>query len=150
MGARVDARALVADVLVVDGEGLGPGDVGRARMDHHRGVQSVEGAAVEHEDLPAAAFLGGRAENGDGEPELVGNVGQPGGRANCRRGDDVVPARVAQPGQRVGEPGTGPVLLPGDLSMGMDAVAEFEQLAGGGCDPGSGPAPGSHWSPGTP
>jgi hypothetical protein len=37
---------------MVDGEGLGPGGIGRAGVDHHRGVQPVEGAAVEHEDLP--------------------------------------------------------------------------------------------------
>jgi hypothetical protein len=44
---------------MVDGEGLGPGGIGGAGMDHHRGVQPVEGAAVEHENLPASAFLGG-------------------------------------------------------------------------------------------
>jgi hypothetical protein len=75
----VRGRAAVADVLVVDGEGLGPGGVGRAGVDHHRGVQPVEGAAVEHEDLPAAAFLGGGAEHGDGElDQLVGGGGDPG------------------------------------------------------------------------
>ena len=61
VGGRVRGLAAIADVLVVDGEGLGPGGVGRAGVDHHRGVQPVEGAALEHEDLPAAALLGGGA-----------------------------------------------------------------------------------------
>ncbi len=89
-------RAPVADVLMVDGEGLGPGGIGGAGVDHHRGVQPVEGAAIEHEDLPAAAFLGGGAEHGDGEPELVGQAGQAG--ADGGGGDDVVAAGVAEPG----------------------------------------------------
>ena len=42
------------------------------RVDHHRRVDVVEDAGVEHEHLAAAALLGRRAEHPDGEAELVG------------------------------------------------------------------------------
>jgi len=44
----------------------------------------------------------------------------------------------------------GPVFGPGGLGVGVDAVAELEQLVGGGADPGPGLVFGGHWSPGTP
>jgi hypothetical protein len=58
--------------------------------------------------------------------------------------------RVAEPVQRAGEPADGPVFPPGGLGVGVDAVAELEQLVGGGGDPESGLVFGGHWSPGTP
>jgi hypothetical protein len=57
--------------------------------------------AVEHVYLPAAAFLRGGPEYGDGEPELVGHARQAGGGADRAGSDDVVAAGVTEPGQRV-------------------------------------------------
>jgi hypothetical protein len=37
--------------------------LGRPRVDHHGGVDAVEGAPLEHEDLAAAALLGRRAQH---------------------------------------------------------------------------------------
>ncbi len=45
-------------------------------VDHHGRVESVEGTAFEHEDLPAAALFGRGAEEGDGQPQVVGEGGQ--------------------------------------------------------------------------
>ena len=79
----------------VSSRSLGPG------VDHHRGVHAVEVAGVDQVDLAAAALLRGRAQQHDGEVELVGDRGQPDGGAERRRGDDVVAAGVADVGQRV-------------------------------------------------
>ena len=73
----------------------------RPGVHHHGGVDAAEGAALEHEDLTAAAFLGGSAEHADGEPEFVRHRGQGQSGPHRRGRDDVVPAGVADGGQRV-------------------------------------------------
>ena len=70
-------------------------------MHHHRDVEAVEGAAVEHQDLAPAAFLRGRAEDDHGRVDLVGDTREPDRRAHRARRDDVVPARVPDVGERV-------------------------------------------------
>ena len=57
---------------------VGPG------VDHHRGVDAVEGAALEHEHLAAAALLGRGAEHAHGEPEVVGHARPAPGRRRRR------------------------------------------------------------------
>ena len=43
-------------------------------MHHHRGVHAGERAALEQEDLAAAALLGRRADDADREPDVVGDA----------------------------------------------------------------------------
>ena len=96
-------------VRLAPGEGhveVGHGEAGRQALgrpgvDHHRRVHAGEGAALEHEDLAAAALLGRRAEHADGEPEVVGHLGQRQAGPDGGRGDDVVAAGVAHVGERV-------------------------------------------------
>ena len=45
-----------------------------ARVDHHGDVDAREDAAVEQQDLAAAALLGRRPDDGDGEPDVVGDA----------------------------------------------------------------------------
>src|SRR5687768_8552536 len=135
-------------------------------MDHHRRVHAVEGAALEHEDLAAAALLGRRAEHLHRDAEVVGQRSQRHSRAHARGGDDVVAARVPDAGQRVvfgadadhkraaacrrhkgggqvaharldveppvrqqlGTPCGGTLLLEAELGVGVDPVAEIDQL----------------------
>ena len=92
-GVRGPAR--VVDLEVVDGQAGGDEAVLGPGVDHHRGVGAVEGAALEEQDLAAAALLGRRAEHGDGEAEVVGHAGQGHPRPERRGGDEVVPAGVA-------------------------------------------------------
>ena len=47
----------------------------RPGVHHHGGVHAAEGAAFEHEHLPAAALLSRGAEDADGELELVRHSG---------------------------------------------------------------------------
>ena len=68
---------------------------------HHRGVDAVEGAPVEQEDLAPAALLGGRAEDAHREAEVVGHPGECQAGADGGGGDDVVAAGMAHAGQRV-------------------------------------------------
>ena len=75
--------------------------LGGPRVHHHGGVHAGEGAALEHEDLAAAALLGRGAEHPDAESDVVGDRGQGQPRADGRGRDDVVPAGVAHVGQSV-------------------------------------------------
>jgi len=68
---------------------------------HHRGVDAGEGAALEHEDLAAAAFLGGGAEHSHGDPEVVGERRQRERRRDRSGRDHVVPAGMSDAGQGV-------------------------------------------------
>ena len=61
-GRGVGGPARVVDVEVVDGQAGGDEPVLGPGVDHHRRVGAVEGAALEQEDLAAAALLGRRAE----------------------------------------------------------------------------------------
>jgi hypothetical protein len=70
-------------------------------MHHHGRVDSGEGAALEHQHLAPAAFLGRSAEHADGQPELVRHRGQGQSSPDSRCRNDVVPARVPDVGQRV-------------------------------------------------
>ena len=91
---------------VVDVEG-GPrehrrlGGVDRRRMHHERGVNPGEGAALQEQDLAAAALLGGRPDDADGQADVVRDPRRRDGGTERDRRDDVVPARVAHAGQRV-------------------------------------------------
>ena len=69
--------------------------VGAGGVHHHRRVDAVEGALLDHEDLAAAALLGRGAQDHDPPAELVGEGrgGEPG--AEPGGGDDVVAAGVA-------------------------------------------------------
>ena len=61
----------------------------------------VEAAPLEHQDLPAAALLGRRAEDTDRDGEVVRELGQGKAGADGARRDDVVPARMADLGKGV-------------------------------------------------
>ncbi len=60
-----------------------------------------ERAALEHEHLAAAAFLGRRAEHPHGEPEVVRHCGQREPGSDSSGGNDVVAAGVPDVRQRV-------------------------------------------------
>lgn len=94
------ALAPTTNVLVTDGERLGACDIDRSGMDHRR-VQAVERAALQHDDLAAAALLGRGAEHRDGQAEVVSARREGAGGADRGRGDDVVLAGVSESGQRV-------------------------------------------------
>ena len=70
-------------------------------MDHHGGVHTREGAALEHQDLAPSALFSRRPEYPHTETEVVSDRGQCESGAHGGRRDDVVPARVAHCGQRV-------------------------------------------------
>jgi hypothetical protein len=73
----------------------------RPGVDHHGGVDAVEGAPVQHERSCPAPLLGRRAEHPDLQADLVGHGGQGQPGPHRARRDDVVPAGVAHVGQRV-------------------------------------------------
>ncbi len=73
----------------------------RSGMHHQRGVYAVEGAALEHEDLSAAALLGRCADHRQRDAELVDQRRERDAGAYRTGGDDVVPARVTDHGERV-------------------------------------------------
>ena len=100
-GRCVGLASAEVDVVVGHGEAGGRQALGRPGVHHHGGVDAGEGAAFEHEDLAAAALLGGGAEHADGEPELVGHGGQGQPGPDRGGGDDVVTAGVADVGQGV-------------------------------------------------
>ena len=103
LGPRRGVRGLapVADLPVADRQAGHRLTLDRRGVHHHRRVDAVEGAALEHQDLAAAALLGRRAEHLHGQPEVVGERGEREAGAGGRGGDDVVAARVADPGQGV-------------------------------------------------
>ena len=64
-------------------------------VDHHGGVDALEGAPLGEEHLAAAALLGRRAEHDHPAAELVGERGRGEPGAEPGGADDVVPAGVA-------------------------------------------------------
>ena len=91
----------VADLDVVDREAgrhepvVGPG------VNHHRRMRSVEGAALEHEDLAATTLFCRRAEHRDCQPDVVCHRCECSSCTDRRRRDDVVSACVADTWQCV-------------------------------------------------
>ena len=75
--------------------------VGVGRVHHEGGLDAVEGAAPGHDDLAAAALLGGRAEHGQAAARRVGDGRRRQRRAQPGGGDHVVTAGVADVGQGV-------------------------------------------------
>ena len=71
------------------------------RVDHHRRVDAVEGARVDEPQLAATGLLGGRAQDGDAQAELLGHGSEREARADAGRRDDVVAAGMPDLGQRV-------------------------------------------------
>jgi hypothetical protein len=70
-------------------------------MHHYRHRQVVEDSGVEQQHFSAAELLGGCAQQGNRQAQLVGDLGQCQRGAHCRRGDDVVAAGMTDSGQRV-------------------------------------------------
>jgi len=72
-------------------------------MHHHGGMNAPESAALKKQNLAAAVahFLGGRANDADGEAYLVGHYGRSKRRAHRRGRDDVVAAGMADAGQAI-------------------------------------------------
>ena len=96
---RLPARVLHADVR--DRADARVEVFHRRRMHHQRRVHSVEGAAVEHQDLAAATFLGRRADHRQRDAELVGERREREPGSYRGGGDDVVSARVTDHRKRV-------------------------------------------------
>jgi hypothetical protein len=95
---RMRLTSAVADGQVLDREARQDERLVGGGVDHHRGVDAVEHAGVEHQDLAAAALLGRRPDDLHGEAELVGERREREPGPDRGRGDDVVAARVADPG----------------------------------------------------
>jgi hypothetical protein len=72
-------------------------------VDHHCGMNAVKSAALKQQHLAATLehFLGGRADDRDPEPEVVGDRRESNGGAHGCRGDHVVAASVPDSRQRV-------------------------------------------------
>ena len=64
-GRGMGLLALEEDVEVGHGEAGAGQTLDRPGVDHHGGVDAVEGATVQHEDFAATPLLGGRAEDPD-------------------------------------------------------------------------------------
>ena len=71
------------------------------RMDHHGGIDAVEGAVLRHQFLAAALFLGGGTEIADAAGEAAVQFRQRQRGAEAGRRDDVVAAGMADAGERV-------------------------------------------------
>ncbi len=70
-------------------------------MDHHRGVDVLEEAALDKADLAATALLGGRTQQRHLEPQLIGQRRQRQGGTEAGGADDVMATGMADRGQRV-------------------------------------------------
>ncbi len=88
----------VVDVEVRHGQAGAGQALDGPRVRHHGGVDAVEGAALEHEHLAAAALFGGCPEDAHGQAEVVGHRGQGQAGAHGHGGDDVVSAGVTHLG----------------------------------------------------
>ena len=103
LGRHRGVGRLAVEVVVAGAGGQGREDValGRSRVHHHRGVDAVEGAGLQHRDLAPAALLGRGPEHPDREVEVIGQVlqGQPG--TDTGRDDHVVATGVSHPWQGV-------------------------------------------------
>jgi hypothetical protein len=73
VGGGMGGFAGIADAELLGGDDGPLDDINRARMRHHRQVRAGEGTLLEQCDLSPAGFLGGRAQDSHGEPELVGD-----------------------------------------------------------------------------
>lgn len=71
------------------------------RVDHHGGVDVVEGAPFEHHHLAAPALFGRGADDPDRHAQFVGDGKEAEARPDGRRGDDVVPAGMPHIGEGV-------------------------------------------------
>jgi hypothetical protein len=65
------------------------------------GIDAIEGAALDHEHLATAAFLGGRTEDEDGAFAGCEGLLEGEGGGDAGDGDEVVPAGVADARERV-------------------------------------------------
>ena len=92
---RMGVLAGVVHVEVGHGQARGGQPLCRPRVHHHRCVNAVEDPPLEQHDLPAPTFLGRSADHLDGQPQVVGQGGQPQTGSHRAGGDDVVPAGVA-------------------------------------------------------
>ena len=99
--AACDSRPVVVHAHVRDRADTRVEVFRRCRVHHQRRVHAVERAALEHQDLAAATFFGGCADDRERDAEFVDErcEGEPG--ADRARGDDVVSAGVTDHGQRV-------------------------------------------------
>jgi hypothetical protein len=75
--------------------------VDRSGVHHQRRVHLLERAPFEEEHLPAATFLGGRADDVQRDAQVVDQWRECNRGADCRGRDDVVTARVTDCGKRV-------------------------------------------------
>ena len=82
-------------------DNLRPQHVERRRMHHHRCVDPIEPAPLQHQNLPArvAHFFCRRPDHADRQPHLIRHLRRGQRRAHRRRGNDVVPARMPNPRQ---------------------------------------------------
>ena len=101
VGRSVRLLAGVAGVEVADGEAGHAVELAGCRVHHEGGVDPVEAAPLEHEDLAAAALLSRSAEDADGDAQVVGERRQADSGADSSRRDHVVPAGVADLGEGV-------------------------------------------------
>ena len=100
-GTRVGRPTVVVNVEVAYRQAVHAVGLGRRGVDHHRRVEAVEDTGVEHLDLAATAFLGRRAEDRDGDAEIVGQRGKRMSGADRGGRDDVVSAGMADAGEGV-------------------------------------------------
>ena len=85
----------------MDRHGVHAAQVGAGGVHHHGGVDALEGAGSDLQDLAAAPLLGRCADDGDPAVARLGHRGRGESGAQTGRSDDVVPAGVADAGQRV-------------------------------------------------
>jgi hypothetical protein len=99
--SRVGGLARVRGGHLLHGDHVHASHVEAGGVDHERGVDPVERAALRHLDLAAAPLLGRRAEHHDAPSRLCRDRRSREARAQPGGGDDVVPAAVPDAGQRV-------------------------------------------------
>ena len=95
-------------------------------VDHHRGVDVVEGARPQQRDLSAAAFLRGGSDRRDRPLDVRDDLADRDRRRGADHRDEVVSAAVSEFGQRVvlrEDRDTGAAALPGRVApvRGLDA-----------------------------
>ncbi|MEP6526551.1 MAG: hypothetical protein ABJA86_05250 [Nocardioidaceae bacterium] len=139
IGACVRGPAPYGDAPLFDGQSGGRKVIERRRVDHHRGVHTLEGARQDQIDLAAAGLLRGRTQHGHPEACCLGDGEQGKSGPHRRGGDDVVAAGVPDSGKGVvlsaddqvgaalagagGERGREPVRLSFDLeATGLESV----------------------------
>ena len=78
-----------------------PRDTERSRVRHHRGMQPVKGASLQHQNLAASPFLRRSSEHVQRHTEVVDESGQPVRDTDRRRRNEVVAAGMTEAGQCV-------------------------------------------------